>query len=96
MAREGVSQLKFLTRLTPSPKKAKKKTTFQNYELEDIRQKCCLKIYKCKCVTELIYFPKFLSAVAAVLQALLLHFLYDEIPACAFVLETGFQFAWLS
>ena len=59
MTKQGVSPLKFLTRLTPSPKKAKETTiTFQNYEQEDMRQKYCLKIYMCKSVIELIPPPR--------------------------------------
>jgi len=83
MAKQGVSPLKFLNRLTALSKERKKEFTinFQNYILGDMRQKHYLKTYNYNSVTELIYFPsQFLNAIEAVLQALLIHFYLTTSP----------------
>jgi len=80
--------------LPPSPKKERKKNTitFQGYELEEMRQKYSLNMYKCKSAIE---FPlpvsecNFRRSVDSATS-----FLSDEIPLCTLWLETGFHFEW--
>jgi len=92
MTKQGVSPLHFLTRLTALSKENKKKPTitFQNYLLEDIQQKYCLKLYKCKSVIELIFVPPVSECGCRRSAGSATPLLSDEIPVCTLGLGMGF------